>query len=203
MELYQSVVCNSFFSGYVSQLAERVDLPDDEFEIENIPQGPVDFQMPKRVKIPDITVTYLEDSLETVYNFHKAWFQAIRCGQGVGINSPSLFSATAKYIPFEDTMLATEYIMVRNQAAQTVSGILSSMYAAPSLPIGAKATSIITYPKIYPKKIKRDPANHEGTNIAKVDVTYARIPTLEKKHSSLQMWDGTNWNNTASSVELL
>ena len=100
MELYQAVVANPLFAGYVSQLAEKVTLPDDEFETETIPQGPVDYEMPKKVKLEDIHVTYLEDSLETVYNFHKAWFQAIRCGKGIGINTPSLFFNTTCLLSF-------------------------------------------------------------------------------------------------------
>lgn len=196
MELYQAVVANPLFAGYVSQLAEKVTLPDDEFETETIPQGPVEYQMPKKVKLEDIHVTYLEDSLETVYNFHKAWFQAIRCGKGIGINSPSLFSATGRYIPFEDTMLASEYLLFKNQIAQRVNSALSSNFAAPSLPMGVKPTSLVTYPKLWPKKIHRSEANHAGEEIAKVEVTYSRIPVFEKKHTALQMLasDGT-WTN--------
>ena len=196
MELYQAVVANPLFAGYVSQLAEKVTLPDDEFETETIPQGPVDYEMPKKVKLENIHVTYLEDSLETVYNFHKAWFQAIRCGKGIGINSPSLFSATARYIPFEDTMLASEYLLFKNQIAQRVNSALSSNFAAPSLPLGVKPTSLVTYPKLWPKKIHRSEANHAGEEIAKVEVTYSRIPVFEKKHTALQMLgtDGT-WSN--------
>ena len=196
MELYQAVVMNPLFSGYISQLAQKVSLPDDEFDTETIPQGPVDYQMPKRVKLEDINVTYLEDSLETVYNFHKAWFQAIRCGKGIGINSPSLFSASARYIPFEDTMLATEYLLFKNQIAQQVNSVLSSDFANPGLPMGAKPSSLTTYPAIYPKKIHRSEANHEGDGLSTVEVTYARIPNFEKKHTPLQIWDGNNWNNS-------
>ena len=196
MELFEAVVMNPLFSGYISQLAQTVNVPDDEFELETIPQGPVEYKMPTKVKMEDINVTYLEDSFETVYNFHKAWFQAIRCGKGVGINSPLLFSATARYIPFEDTMLATEYVLFKNQIAQYVNSAISSNYAMPSLPTGAKATSIITYPRIYPTKIHRTPANHSGTDIATVEVTYARIPDFVKKHSALQMWNGASWTNT-------
>ena len=196
MELYQAVVANPLFSGYVSQLAEKVTLPNDEFETEMIPQGPVEYEMPKKVKLEDIHVTYLEDSLETVYNFHKAWFQAIRCGKGIGINSPSLFSAAARYIPFEDTMLATEYMLFKNQIAQRVNSALSSNFASPSLPMGVKPTSITTYPKLWPKIIHRTEANHSGEDIARVEVTYSRIPVFEKKHSALQMLStaGT-WEN--------
>ena len=198
MELYQAVVANPLFAGYVSQLAEKVTLPDDEFETETIPQGPVDYEMPKKVKLEDIHVTYLEDSLETVYNFHKAWFQAIHCGKGIGINSPSLFSATARYIPFEDTMLASEYLLFKNKIAQRVNSALSSNFASPSLPLGVKPSSLVTYPKLWPKKIHRSEANHAGEDIAKVEVTYSRIPVFEKKHTALQMLasDGT-WTNVA------
>lgn len=200
MQLYTAVVANPLFSGYISQLAEQVNIPDDEFDTETIPQGPVDYQMPKRVKLEDIIVTYLEDSLETVYNFHKAWFQAIRCSKGIGINSPSLFSASAKYIPFENTMLASEYILIKNRLSQMLNSAVTSNFAMPTLPIGVKATSMTTYPSIYPKKIHRTAANHSGTDIAKVEVTYARIANFEKKHSPLQTWNGlTNtWENVSS-----
>lgn len=196
MELFNAVVANPLFSGYVSQLAQTVNPPDDEFDTETVPQGPVDYQMPKRVKLEDINVTYLEDSLETVYNFHKAWYQAIRCGKGIGINSPSLFSASAKYIPFEDTMLASEYLLFKNQIAQQVNSVLSSDFANPGLPMGAKPSSITTYPRIWPKKIHRSAANHAGEDISTVEVTYSRIPVFEKKHTPLQIWDGQTWNNS-------
>ncbi len=196
MELFNAVVANPLFSGYISQLAQTVNLPDDEFDTETIPQGPVDYEMPKRVKLEDINVTYLEDSLETVYNFHKAWYQAIRCGKGIGINSPSLFSASAKYIPFEDTMLASEYLLFKNQIAQQVNSVLSSDFTNPGLPMGAKPSSITTYPRIWPKKIHRSAANHASEDISTVEVTYSRIPVFEKKHTPLQIWDGQTWNNS-------
>lgn len=196
MELFMAVVANPLFSGYISQLAQTVNPPDDEFDTETIPQGPVDYQMPKRVKLEDINVTYLEDSLETVYNFHKAWFQAIRCGKGIGINSPSLFSVSAKYIPFEDTMLASEYLLFKNQIAQQVNSVLSSDFTNPGLPMGAKPSSITTYPRIWPKKIHRSAANHAGEDISTVEVTYSRIPVFEKQHTPLQIWNGQTWNNT-------
>lgn len=197
MELYQAVVANPLFSGYVSQLTEKVTLPNDEFETENIPQGPVEYQMPKKVKLDDIHVTYLEDSFETVYNYHKAWFQAIRCGKGIGINSPSLFSASARYIPFEDTMTLFEYALFKNQVSQAVRSAMYSSYISPNLPLNAKPTSITTYPSIWPKSIHRSEANHSGTEVARVEVTYTRIPVFKKKHTALQTigMDGT-WNNT-------
>lgn len=200
MELFNAVVANPLFSGYISQLAETVNLPDDEFDTETIPQGPVEYQMPKKVKLEDINVTYLEDTLETVYNFHKAWFQAIRCGKGIGINSPSLFSASARYIPFDDTMLAAEYVLFKNQIMQKINSITSSNFMNPALPLNAKPSSLTTYPRIWPKKIHRTSANHGGEEISKVEVTYSRIPVFEKKHTPLQVWNGNTWENSGDSI---
>lgn len=198
--LYRSTVCNPLFRGYVSQLAETVNLPDDEFENEEIPQGPVTYSMPKKVKLSDINVTYLDDSLESVYNFHKAWYQAIRCGRTVGINSPSLYCASARYIPFEDTLTALEYAAYKNEIMEYVNSAISTVNLAPNLPLYAKPTSITTYPKIYPIRIHRSAANHAGSDTSKVEVTYKRIPVFEKKHSALQTWDSNLniWKNSSS-----
>lgn len=199
--LYRATVCNALYRGYVSQLAEIVNLPDDEFENEEVQQGPVTYSMPKKVKLPDINVTYLDDSLESVYNFHKAWFQAIRCGRTVGINSPSLYCATARYIPFEDTLTALEYATYKNEIMQYANSWVSS-YLSPNLPTYAKPTSITNFPKIYPTRIHRTAANHNGSEISKVEVTYKRIPVFKKKHSALQIWDSNLnvWKNTSSDV---
>lgn len=190
---FQAIVGNPIFSGYVCQLAETVNLPDDEFEIEQVSQGPVVYQMPKRVKLNDISVTYLDDSLESVYNFHKAWFNAIRCGKETGINSPSLFAATARYIPFEDTMTATEYVILRNDVSKKINEVATLGGLLPEIPLNAKPTSITTYPTIYPTKISRSAANHSGDGLAKVTVNYARIPWFEVSHSPLQKYNGKKW----------
>jgi len=185
-EYFLAVVKNPLYAGYISQLADQVVIPDDEFEVEGIDQGPVTYQMPKKVKLNDIMVTYLDDSNESVYNFHKAWFQAIRCGKGYGINSPFLFSAKAQYIPFENTLTATEYVALRNILMNTVTSKLNSL-PTPTLPQGVKASSITTYPQIFPTRIHRTPANQEGTGLANVEVTYARIPNFQKKHAPVQV----------------
>ena len=199
--LFQNVVLNPVFSNYVSQLAEKVTIPDDEFETEDVPQGPVSYKMPKRVQMHDIVVTYLEDSLDTVYHYHKAWYNAIRCGKYTGINSPCNFTATAKYIPFSMTLTATEYVAYENKLSEVITSASNSINIMPSLPLGLKPSSVTTYPKIYPYKISRSEANHSGDNLGRVTVTYARIPVFKKKHAPLQklsssgFWVDSTQNN--------
>ena len=200
---YLNTVGNIPYSLYVSQLTEKVGIPDDEFEIETISQGPVDYQMPKKVKLNDIQVTYLEDSANSVYNYHKSWFNAIRGGKGTYINSPSLFSAKAIFIEFEDTLTTAQYAYIY-KLTHTVAGAnkmsvdnnqkLSSVLSKlkPELPYNAIPTSWAIYPQIYPKRIKRTEADHGGDGLSKVTVTYARIPQFMVKTSALQVLQGTD-----------
>ena len=58
---------------YVSQLAREIRLPDDEVNIEKVKIGLVEFPVVTGVKMDDIEVTYLEDTANTVYDFHKKW----------------------------------------------------------------------------------------------------------------------------------
>ena len=201
---YLNTVANLPYALYVSQLTEQVQIPDDEFEIETLPQGPVEYQMPKKVKLNDIQVTYLEDSANSVYNFHKSWFNAIRGGKKTTINSPSFFAAKGIYIEFEDTLTSAQYAMMYNitnaiaganklsvNTNQKLSAVLSKV--KPELPYNAVPTSWSIYPKIYPKKITRTPGNHQGDGLSKVTVTYARIPQFAVRTSALQIYNVDKW----------
>ena len=192
--MFKSTTCNLLYQGYVSQLAEQVQIPDDEFEIESVPQGPVEYQMPKKVKLHDITVTYLDDTLETVYNFHKAWYDAIRCGGEIGINSPYNLCASAKYVPFDETLTMAEYMLFNNSVTEAIN-TWGSTWSAPALPKMAHVSSMTTYPRIYPTKINRSAANQGSEDISKVTVTYARIPEFKKPHSNIGYYNKltNNW----------
>lgn len=217
LQLFEKTVANPVFSAYVSQLAEQVEIPDDEFETETLNRGPVIYKYPKRVTMNDITVTYLEDSYETVYNFHKAWFQAIRCGNTTGIKAPTKLSATARYVPFENTMTAAEYLIFRNNALERTIGenttgrpvtgkqnkFLDNLMATARqsqslLEAYNKPMGGTMYPKVYPYKIKRSAANKGGSDLAKVTVTYCRLPYYKVNHSALQIYKGNNWEDVES-----
>ena len=191
---YDYILHNVPYCLYVSQLAERVDIPDDEFDVENVDVGPVTYQMPKRIKMNNITVTYLEDTLNSVYNFHKAWFNLIRGGNSFYMNSPCSIYASARYIEFDDTLTASEYMAMAqisnglSNALGEKAGDLKTLIAKlePAIPIHAKPTGITTYPRVYPVKIQRSAANHSGNGLAKVTVTYARLPDIKRKHAYLE-----------------
>lgn len=195
-QMYLATLGNPIYCGYVGQLAEIVALPDDEWEIEPIRQGMVTYQMPKADKMNDITVTYLDDSLNSVYNFHKTWKNAFR-QNGVTICPPTFLAAKAFYIEFEDVLTTAEYIVLKNQLNQTALSAINQVNFIPSLPLGVKPTSITTYPHIYPTKISRTAANHGGKNLAKVTVTYARIPDFKTNRTPLQYYDGGEWKNVS------
>lgn len=192
-KMYLATVGNPIYCGYVGQLAETVNPPDDEWDIEPIQQGPVTYPMIKGDKMNDITVTYLDDSLNSVYNYHKTWKNAFR-QNGVTICSPSFFTARAYFIEFEDALTTAEYIVLKNQLTQTALSAANQANFLPTLPLGVKPTSITQYPHIFPTKISRSPANHSGKNLAKVTVTYARVPDFKANHSALQYLGlGGNW----------
>ncbi len=207
--MQQFTLKNPVYCGYISQLAEQVNLPDDEFEIEQMENGPVTYEIPKKVKLANIQVTYLEDSLNSVYNFHKTWFNMIRGGTGLYFNSPTKLCAKARYIEFEDTLVGTEYIAYYGQqteilkraltsglSAEVTAGLTSAIESMkPEIPFGAKPTGITTYPRIYPTKISRSSANKQGMGLHKVTVTYSRIPEFIKKHTNLQMLKDGEWKD--------
>ena len=208
----QFTLDNPVYCGYISQLAEEVRLPDDEFEIEQMPNGPVTYEIPKKVKLSNIVVTYLEDSLDSVYNFHKTWFNMIRGGTGLYFNPPTKLCAVARFIEFEDTLTANEYIAFKGVVNDWVkqgltSGLSANLTASltsfmssmkPEVPVGAKPTGITMYPRIYPTRISRTAANKSGTGLHKVTVTYSRIPTFKKNHTKLQKWDGATWKDVTN-----
>ena len=207
---------NPVYCGYVSQFAEEVKLPDDEFEIEQMPNGPVTYEMPKKVKLANIQVTYLEDTINSVYNFHKTWFNMIRGGTGVYFNPPAKLCATARYIEFDDTLTSAEYALYHgawrdylNNAAtsglsasaiQSLTSFISSI--KPEIPQGAKPTGMTMYPRIYPTRISRSSANKGGSGLHKVTVTYSRIPVFQKNHTNLQKLaiDGITWNDYTGGI---
>lgn len=207
--LIYSTIQDPVYRLYVSQLAESVTLPEDEFETDLIKTGPVDYEIPKKVKMNHIVVTYLEDSLNSVYNFHRTWFNAVRDGQGTTFNTPTSICSSARYIEFENTMTAFEYVTLHNAGfdkldddgnhvmtniRQLVAGLKDTL--KPELQYGSHVTSETTYPRIYPIRIQRTQASKGGSGLHKVTVTYARIPMLYKKKTNLQVLDSQNqWTN--------
>jgi hypothetical protein len=63
---------------YVSQLTQKVSLPDDELITEDVNMGNVKAQIPMGYNVHPITVTFNDDDANTVYLFHQKWFNAMK-----------------------------------------------------------------------------------------------------------------------------
>lgn len=141
LENLKSVVLTS----YVSQLTKSVKLPDDEIEIDYYKIGTLDYPVPKGKKINNVSVTYYDDNLDTVYNFHKCLLELLNptsnnsssyhttsfypFSQGSG----SKLTFRANYIVYENTLGATDYaaysaVNLLNTALKSaVSNVISSL----------------------------------------------------------------------------
>ena len=185
--LAKTLFDNSFID-YICQLCEKVNIPDDEFEMEELDYGPTTVKIPKRVQMHDITVTYLEDSLNSVYNFHKAWIKTIR--HGGGINTPYLYSAQATYTIFDRTLTATEQLALRNIGDKYLNSGLSAIVtsnaglSALTSMLGDEldplthVTGSQIYPFIYPTKVSGRSGDKSSTELSRTEVTYARLPNI-------------------------
>lgn len=187
--------------SHVCSLASQVAIPDDEITSEPVKIGEFDYPVPTGVKHGDITVTYLEDSNETVYRFHKYWQSLLRIskdyedrsrGDVFLLNPLTVLCATATYtsVPqFMNESEAKQYLEKTKRKSlntgdreQSIKNLFSynnsDEYDFGTFEKYGKSTSTI-YPRVYPSLIKRSNANKQGSSTSTVTVTYSRILRLQ------------------------
>ena len=203
------ILFNPVYTAYISQLAETINLPDDELEMDHIDLGVVTYPVPKRFKLNDISVVYYDDTFNSVYNFHKTWMNLARKGEGLCMNPMKQFACSAYHVTTENTLTGSQYEAIFAkikqmstsmasivdattmpvQAAasssivdptQTINSISSKTKALMLDAIASKPTGVTRYPYIFPTRINRTPSSRSGTGLSKVTVTYCRIPDLNK-----------------------
>ena len=175
-----SKILNVTAMAYVSQLAEKVDIPADEVETETKVVANLEYKVPKKIKMNDIVVHYLEDSLNSVYQFHKTWMMTIRSG-GLSMNPISELCAQATYVTTEKNLTAAEYIGVYGSLEK-----LNTPLTSKAIEYIMKPTSVTVYPKIFPIRIQRPSADKSSDGApSRVTVTYARLPNLNRAHKPL------------------
>lgn len=183
---------NHVFTTYISQLAESVNLPEDEIETEDYEIGMLKIPVPVRINMPDIQVTYLEDTNDTVYNFHKSWISFIRQGDTFCLESFYPYAINGRFITFENTLEAYELVglaktldegvKIDNAMNSGTNGIMGQVFNAlgiGNLDLLSIPHSIYNYPYLFPYKISRDTADKKGTDVAHVTVTYKRLPKMK------------------------
>lgn len=97
---------------YVSQLAQKVDLPSSEInELSDYHFGELDTTIPYGMKYNNIQVSYLDDEFDTVYTLHYNWLSWISkhnypkylmCGRGsylnFGVSNEHKYKNTSKSV---------------------------------------------------------------------------------------------------------
>lgn len=171
---------------YVSQLAEKIQIPEDEVEYDTVNIANLEYKVPKRIKMNDITVTYLDDSVNSVYQFHKTWMMKLRQTDGLSLESMYSYSLKGLYVTLDKTLTASKYLALFKGIGELTSSdsILNSISTKLLLNSYAKPTSITQYPKLFPVKISRDEADNSGDGLSKVTVTYVRLPNFKKRHKA-------------------
>jgi len=165
-----SLLSNVFLT-YVSSLAEQVNLPPSKLTIGNVALSTLQYPYVKGFETPNFSVVYLEDELGSVFRFHKMWQDNIRGssedvdsltggdkvsgGSGLQFEPLGNVCCTAVYSPTKPLPLPIPLPV--------------------DLPLGADV-----FPYVFPSEIQRSPANKSGANLAKVTVTYTRVPDISE-----------------------
>jgi hypothetical protein len=173
-----SALFGSVILLYVSGLAEKVTIPSSKFNLAPTQFSNIPALFPKGVELPSLQVQYLEDELGLVGLFHRLWQSFVlgmvkdnkdgSVGHGAVFQELGGVGATAFYAP---ARITTDDGGRRWE-----------------VPLGAEV-----WPLVFPVDISPDPANRAGNNLAKVTVTYARIPVWDMSENIYE-WTDSNGN---------
>ena len=125
------ILSDTVLTMYVSQLAKSITLPDDEVEFEMLPVGNVEYPVASKSTMNPITVSYYDDNLDTVYNYHKLWQNCIRTDSGneipgMTMNPINGLTLAAKYIVYEDSLSMLEYSYLLKWLNRGMSALTSA-----------------------------------------------------------------------------
>lgn len=174
-------VLNTVNMVYISQLAESVQLPNDEINVDDSYLiGGIKYPIAKFYEMPSITVTYLDDSIDSVYKFHKTWQKLLIHRDGVYFSTLKDYAIKAEYITFDDSLSSAEYVAYKALHDNNI----------PMPPgFGIKPSNLTEYPFLFPRSISRGTASHSSENLSKVTVTYVRIPDIKRSKAYTRIDD--------------
>lgn len=172
-----SLITGIIDSTYISQLAQKVDLPEDNIQTKSVPVGTVEFPVPVEITLNSIKVTYLEDDLGSVYMMHRAWQNLPRQKfRSFSLNTMFKYSGAGLYIPKTSHLIADSTAATILSNIQTLGiGLLNGSDGSDSgIPTGYEL-----FPHIFPTNIQRTSMDKGGQSLAGVTVTYTRLPEIK------------------------
>ncbi len=183
------LLMNHPLTSYISQLTEKVSLPDDTIDTDGYDIGPVDMPVPKKIPMPDIRVTYLEDTNDTVYNFHKSWMSFIRQGDTFCMEPLYPYTIIGRYMTYDNTLTAEEHSTILRAQSAIDSKISDSatFQLTHEGDIFMKPKSIYNYPHLIPVGISRGEADKGGSATSRITVTYKRLPEITKSKNYINL----------------
>lgn len=199
---------------YVCSMASQVDIPDDEITSEPVKIGEFDIPVPTGVKHGDIVVTYLEDTNNTIYRFHKYWQSLLRVsndysnsskGDLLLLNPVTSMCITATYksvsrfydesddrshLKQSPRNLFSDRLRTKERDS-TITEDSFKQYENNGYDTDRETDTV--YPCVYPSVIKRSSANHQGSGVSTITITYSRIPKLNHK-MGVQYYKNGKWS---------
>lgn len=178
---------------YISQLAKSVQLPDDEVEMDSYDVATVQYPVPKRIRMSDISVTYLEDTCNLVYQFHRNWMNVVK-DKGFYLKPVRPFCLSGIYISTTKSVPELEFIATSSIISEKLNKFANSgaqnynlNSISQQLSSAVDIRSLQTYPLIFPIRISRGTMDKGGKDLAYVTVTYKRYPNIIGKSPALSI----------------
>ena len=158
---------------YVSGLVKSVKVPSVHIEFDQWDLGGVTVPVPKKVSRDNVTVTFLDDSMCTVWNYWKGVQTALLDGLSMHILRPLCLS-----------MLVTPELPE-----------VSNYMGIPIRP--AVPASPLLYPLLFPAEVNHTEFDKSSTQASVVTVTFVRFPEIVKVE------DNTLYGRVSNNIKLL
>jgi hypothetical protein len=161
-ELFKTLA-NAAVLAYISNLAKSIVLPNDAMDTKQVTIANVKLPVSVGWVADELSVTYLEDELNTVYNFHRIWQNSLKKTDSA--EDTSLVDSLS-FNPIKKKCLQLTYFSLTKP---TRLPYLASDVDV-RLPTGASI-----WPLVYPLKVDRGTFDASQDGLAEVKVQYGRF----------------------------
>jgi hypothetical protein len=181
---------SELFLLYISNLAEKVNLPSDEFQMGQVKMSVLQLSFPQSFVINTFSVQYLEDELMSVYRFHSMWQNCIR---GLvkndffilnnGVLGQEVFSEGDQGggLQFEELGKVCCSVLYAPSKKMPTDQFHMNSFPPVEIPLGGEV-----FPYVFPSSIARGAGDKAGSNLSKTTVTYTRVPDISRFSYSRQ-----------------